>query len=81
MTRSFLKFCETNPDAAQAKLEAAGNKIAALRKRGICTHGWLQGPSRYPATARDNVLCLDCGAVFATMDDAYEAGKAAMRNN
>jgi hypothetical protein len=73
MARSFLKFCETNPDAAAAMLDAAGNKIAALRRRGICTHGWLSGPPGKPV-----ITCNDCGATFETYAARDRAARIAM---
>lgn len=76
MPMSFLKYAELYPNAAQAKLEAAGNKIAKLRARGICTHGWLQGP---PGNATGPAKCLDCGASFESMAAAYAANREAMR--
>jgi hypothetical protein len=69
MARSFYDFCGTNPDAAQRMLEAAGNKIARLKARGICTHGWMQGP---PGKAV--LTCLDCGATFAS-DHEHQAAR------
>jgi hypothetical protein len=41
-------------DIEQAEFEAAGRRLAALRRRGICTHGWRLG-RRVPAcyTAAD----------------------------
>ncbi len=72
---SFLKYCEIDPDGAQAMLERRGSKIAALRARGICTHGWLQGPPGKPV-----ITCLDCGATFETYAERDKASRAAMRS-
>lgn len=77
---SFLKFVERNPNAAQAKLEAAGRKIAELRARGICTHGWLQGPPGPKDKPTTVVTCLDCGKVWKTLAEAYAAGRQARDN-
>jgi hypothetical protein len=70
---SFLKFAERYPDAAQAKLEAAGRKLDALRKRGICAHGWMQGP---PGKAV--LTCLDCGREFISRDEHEAARREAL---
>lgn len=72
---SFLRFCETNPDAAQRHLEKIGNKISALRRRGICTHGWMQGPPGKPV-----LTCLDCGATFANEAEHMEARRDALNS-
>ena len=52
-------------------LEHAGALTAALRRRGICDHGWLMAPDGEPAR------CLHCGAVFANAEAAYEARREA----
>jgi hypothetical protein len=36
-------FFDNDADLEMAELEAEGNRIAALRARGVCTHGWTQG--------------------------------------
>lgn len=72
---SFLKFAERNPDAAQRILEARGNKISALRRRGICVHGWVKCPPGQQA-----VTCLDCGAVFADSRAHFRASREAMES-
>jgi len=54
-------------DLQQSALERAGARSAALRRRGICDHGWLLAPAGEPAR------CLHCGAVFADAEAAYEA--------
>ena len=66
-------------DRLTRQLEAAGNKVAELRKRGICTHGWLKGPPGPIGTAGE-AKCLHCGGVFPSTDAAYEAGRKAMRS-
>jgi hypothetical protein len=58
-------------DLQQSALERAGAKSAALRRRGICDHGWLMAPDGEPAR------CLHCGAVFADAEAAYEARREA----
>jgi hypothetical protein len=54
-------------DFDMRELEQAGALTAALRRRGICDHGWLMAPNGEPAR------CLHCGAVFANAEAAYEA--------
>ena len=51
-------------DLEMAELTASANHHAALRKRGLCTHGWRQGPPgpwHKPTTVW---TCLHCGKVF-----------------
>jgi hypothetical protein len=57
-------------DHTQAKLERLGDRIADLKKRGICTHGWLK---TWPD---ETVTCLDCKAVFASFGEAMFSGKS-----
>jgi len=52
-------------DIELAGLEALGRRSSALRKRGICDHGWLRAPDTGPAE------CLHCGKVFANAEAAY----------
>lgn len=75
MARSFLDFAARCPDAAQRQLEAAGKKIAALKARGICTHGWIQGPPGKPV-----ITCLDCGATFESSSEHMESRRKALRS-
>lgn len=58
-------------DFDQRGLEAAGALTAALKRRGVCDHGWLMAPAGKPAK------CLHCGAVFADAEAAYEARREA----
>jgi hypothetical protein len=51
-------------DIEMAELEAAGRRSSALRKRGICDHGWLQ--------VGEPTTCLHCGKSFPNADAAYE---------
>lgn len=67
-------------DRLTRQFEAAGNRIADLRKQGICTHGWLQGPPG-PIGTPGKATCLHCGEVFPSTDAAHAAGRAAMRGN
>lgn len=53
-------------DLEMASLQEAGNTIARLRKRGICTHGWIQGPPG-PASKPTTVwTCHHCGKTWPT---------------
>lgn len=60
-------------DFEMRDLEAKGNRSYQLRKAGICTHGWLQGPPGKPVTT-----CLYCGATFESSEAAFRAGNEAM---
>lgn len=59
-------------DIEMAELTAAANKESRLRKRGICAHGWIQGPPgpwNKPTTVW---TCQDCGKVFQSENDLME---------
>lgn len=58
----------TDADQEQAGIEAAGRRLAALRRRGICAHGCVQGtpPGCGDAFDRMPVKCHDCGVTFPT---------------
>lgn len=58
-------------DIEQAGLEAKGRRSAALKRAGICDHGWVQGTPG----ADGPVRCLDCGEVFATDREWWAAHK------
>jgi hypothetical protein len=60
-------------DIETAELEASARHHAALRKRGICTHGWTQGNVDANGTPKSGTCtkCLDCGRIFPN-DDALE---------
>jgi hypothetical protein len=60
-------------DYQQAKLERLGDRIADLKKQGICSHGWLKTPPG------QQVTCLDCGSVFPSFSAALQAGKDILR--
>lgn len=55
-------------DIEQAQYEAIGRRLSSLQKRGICSHGWMQGPPGKPV-----LTCLDCGVTFASKADHYAA--------
>lgn len=42
-------------DLETAALHRHANRLARLRRRGICAHGWIKG-----------LLCRDCGKTFNT---------------
>jgi len=59
-------------DIEMAQLQAAANHESRLKKRGICTHGWLQGPPG-PVNKPTNICtCLHCGKTWPTVEDAYK---------
>ena len=58
-------------DIEMADLEDAGNRAAALQKRGICSHGWYQGKPD------DSIVCRDCGTAFPNAQ-AHEDARADM---
>ena len=69
-------------DYEMRELEAAGNRLAALEKKGICTHGSCQERSadnvKYNADLAPlkvgEVLCTaGCGKVFANHDEWHRA--------
>ena len=55
-------------DIEMAELTAVANTAARLRKRGICSHGWMQGPPGNPV-----LTCLDCGKEFPGGDAEHWA--------
>lgn len=50
-------------------LERAANTMARLRRKGVCFHGWTQTSRVAPHTC----TCRDCGIVFASEADCFEA--------
>lgn len=60
-------------DIEMTELTAAGNRAAALKKQGICTHGWLFAPSYGEAH------CKECRQVFPDAEAAYDAAAEALR--
>ena len=68
-------------DLEMAQLTESANRTARMRKRGICDHGWIQGPPGRPDAPRTDWLCHHCGATFATeamLEDAREQAREAM---
>jgi hypothetical protein len=53
-------------DMLQAELYRLGRMDSALRKRGICSHGWSQG---IPGNPDGPTKCLHCGKLFASFQD------------
>ena len=52
---------EIDADHLTSELYRMGRKSDALRRKGICSHGWSKGWK--PCT------CLHCGKVFDSFDD------------
>jgi len=65
-------------DLEMAGLQATANREARLRRKGICSHGWLQCPPGPPDKPTTVVTCLHCGQVFKTEAEAYEAKREAL---
>lgn len=59
-------------DLEMAELTAGARQEARLKKKGICTHGWLQGPPGPPNKPTSVCTCLHCGKVWPTVEDAHE---------
>ena len=59
-------------DIEMAELTAAANRESRLRKRGICTHGWIQGPPGPWNKPTKVWTCLHCGKVFQSEEDLME---------
>ena len=57
-----------------------GNKISAAKARGVCTHGWIQGPPGPAGRPTTIATCLDCGQTWPTVEEAYAANRAAIDN-
>jgi len=68
-------------DIEQAEMEREGRRLAALEKRGTCTHGRVigigeDGVAHYPEAVglvHPQVKCDRCGRVFADDDDWLQA--------
>jgi hypothetical protein len=65
-----------------ADLEMAGfmesaRHFNALRKRGICLHGWIQGPPGPPGNPCNDWKCKDCGKSWATEKELWIAQEEA----
>lgn len=60
-------------DFEMRDLQAQANRESRLRKRGICAHGWTQGPPGPPDKPTSVVTCLYCGQTWQTDAEAYAA--------
>ena len=60
-------------DFEMASLQAKGARSSALKRRGICDHGWLAPakPSAFHTGADYSMVCNHCGKVFATAEAAH----------
>lgn len=68
-------------DIEMAEMYAEGARIAVLHRKGICTHGWVQGsPGNNLPTGQVKCLEDDCGAIFATEDEWLDARDEALSN-
>lgn len=67
-------------DIEQAQLEEAARHESALKRKGICAHGWRQGytPRHRPDLKPGQVQCLDCKRVFDSEEEANEARSEAL---
>lgn len=72
-------------DIEQAEFEAEGNRIAALRRRGVCTHDSgvsYRDPAVYPeqeGLKPGQLRCTDgCGRVFNSEADWHDARNEAL---
>lgn len=45
------------------------NRVSALEKQGVCTHGYVKGLNPQNSGAID---CIDCGTHFDTHEDWQE---------
>jgi hypothetical protein len=59
-------------DLEAAELADQAERSAALRRRGICSHDWIQGPPGPPQRPTKLWTCNQCGKVFAS-EAALEA--------
>lgn len=60
----------TDADIEMGDLIDSAEHDSALKRRGICTHGWQQGGVDSAGNLRSGscVKCLECGGVFASQD-------------
>jgi len=56
-------------DLESAELIWQASCEARLKRKGICTHGWLSAPVGKPC------VCKDCGKVWESAELAYEERK------
>lgn len=67
-------------DFDAASLTAQANHESRLRKRGICTHGWIQGPPGPPNAPTTVWTCNYCGKVFPTEQAIHAARNSALHS-
>ena len=60
-------------DLEMAGLEAQARRASALRKRGICTHGWIS------CEDGRTILCQECKVRFVGKDAWLSARREALR--
>lgn len=53
-------------DLEMAELQATARRESALKRRGICRHGWRSGPPGPPSKPTTVWTCRECGQVFAS---------------
>lgn len=63
-------------DYQQAKFESLGDRIAQLRAKGVCSHGWLK-----TTPGQQQTTCLDCGAIFNSFQQAMQAGREILKGD
>ena len=61
-------------DFEMRELEATAKRAAALRAKGICTHGHSQGFTR--SNGSKGTKCLNCPAIFADDEDWFRSHRA-----
>ena len=61
-------------DRLTRQFEAAGNRIADLRKQGICTHGWLQARPVPSARRARQRVCIAARSSPRPMPRTLPAG-------
>ena len=62
MRNDDLGVFANDADIEQHNLEKAGNRISALRKQGICLHGYRNTKT---------LKCLDCNKTWTTEDEMF----------
>ncbi|MFI1584747.1 hypothetical protein [Embleya sp. NPDC020630] len=66
-------------DLEMAAMTAVGDRIAELRRAGICTHGSTQGHRADPDLRPGQLRCTDtCKRVFASDEEWHAAMDAAL---
>jgi hypothetical protein len=59
-------------DIEMATLQERANLESRLRKKGICTHGWIQGPPGPVGKPTTVATCNHCNKVWPTVEAAHE---------